>query len=1382
MNIFVDWTIWKYHDNKEAAIFASARITDALLHLQGQQIRVIAVYGFHSGLPDHMSQNDRLLSHVFARASDFHVPTIIAGDFNCELSALPAWSKARAVGYVDLACRQASVLNTDPDMTFKGVSRLDYVVANPFAARAFRSMQVDPKGFTDHAVITAFFEWDSLHHNPPIWNMPFDIGKCQAITEPFKHTPPLQDHVQWFQEALQYGALDHAAGIFSKAFERKAQQVHAKVVHQPLRQAFLGRLQGKFIRREPQRVIVSQATQLVSDRVQIQQRLKTLDKIRELHRLLQRNPESARRQQLWLQILKSKGFVPDFPSWLMDNDLVPLVPLTVPDTEWLHELVKQMAEHAKHWDVVRQRQKQQSISAMFSQDWAKGGKLHAQILKDPSPATLDGLLQKTELSVRLRRACKTSAAVVTVDRPHLVKVGASWHFGKCQAIVVSLQGTAVKLDRPATVQMTRKTVVQSAWSTETGFVATEVQSYWDSFWNAKQNLNLEVTALLLQTMPQIPVFDATVTAQDVALAIKGLNPHKARGMDGWSNTELKMLHPHEVDMLAHFFNCILQHQRWPTSLSTAWVALLAKIPQPLQPKDGRPITILPTLYRLWAKIMSRKVFQAMLPFIPKDLYGSVPGKSTMDAAWELQSTLEECLCDDTTLLGVTLDLSKAYNTLPRPFLQQLAAKAGWPPCLINTYMSFLHSLKRFFRIHDGLHAGTMSTVGVPEGCPLAVPMMILVTMSVTNFVNLQNGRLISYVDNWTMLASDSDKLEVLLNKVKWATDGLALLLNPEKTAAFATHSQARALLRKKLFAGFPLTVVHSTHDLGVTFTSTKKVTSAALGARMEANQGKLDRLQMLPWKSHRKCQMLQRVIMPAMFYGSPLASTPPTLLATLRRKFSVAVWGKCNHRNHFLAPLFSTAEVYEPFHAIFRLRIQALRRAFIQQPDSTLRRWEKAISSRGSGPMRYLFDFLALLQWSLQPNFVVQTQRTQFSLVQANLEDILRCMHQDWLSYVADKLSDKEQWSGLHWVDWQFSRRLRSKASLDPAAMGNFTTGAAIFSDQKKHFLEEGVVCAHCGEEDSQEHRFFHCPHYNECRQSLPMQEMMTWPQLQVQKGLFRKPYALQHWEEIVHDLPAPSFTQEFDEHVFLFTDGSTFAADTVPVSAWAVVLADPEKMDATVVEKGWLSGPQNNYRAELYAVLVAIQHSALATLFVDNEAVVLGLKRLQVCGWESGFWLGHQHRDLWLQIWEQWQSKDPSQWTIIHVRSHQEINNVATWQEAWQIYHNNFVDSVAVAVNKQRPPEQLRSLRLARMEFQRVAKQAASCFQLQQNILQCAKLSGNPAATGSTMDRVWGLHFNVPSYIVQENEAMMCPPLFVSAFQVYDWDMGTLSTTDELT
>ena len=611
----------------DAALFASGRIADAVIHVGSMQVRVIAVYGYHSGTTDSLQKNEKLMAHVFARASQFHVPTIIAGDVNCDISALAAWAKAQALGYVDVAVRQAAVSNTVPDMTYRGVSRLDYVICNPCAARAFQLLHVDPKGFTDHAVLTATFEWNCVLQPPVVWTMPFDLGKYQALKDPLKATPPLPSHVSAFQQALQHDSLDEAAQIFSKAFEHKAKEVHERLLQQPLKQAFTGRLAGKLAKRPPQRVLVSKESALATDRNLIQQRFRALDRLRELCHLVQRN-RSPRVQQLWLQLLKAKGFAPDFASWLMDSEIVDHVPLAVPSEQWLHVVIAGLTKEARHWDELRVKQQQQSFSNLFNEDWKHGGSLHARAVKEPACATLDGLLHDTTLQVRLRRASKNSPACFTVLNPADVRVGSLWTFGKVQAAVIAVRGTEVQLDRQPSIEMTRRTVRQSSWSADTSYVAQKVQAYWSSFWNADQHLDHEVMHQIIQRMPQIPQFDPTITLADVQFAVKHLNPRKARGMDGWSNAELQLLHEDELRMLVDFFNAVMECQSWPATLSSAWVALLAKVPQPLQPKDGRPITVLPTLHRLWSKVMASKTFKAMLPFLPQDLYGSAPGKST----------------------------------------------------------------------------------------------------------------------------------------------------------------------------------------------------------------------------------------------------------------------------------------------------------------------------------------------------------------------------------------------------------------------------------------------------------------------------------------------------------------------------------------------------------------------------------------------------------------------------------------------------------------------------------------------------------------------------------------------------------------------------------
>ena len=82
-----------------------------------------------------------------------------------------------------------------------------------------------------------------------------------------------------------------------------------------------------------------------------------------------------------------------------------------------------------------------------------------------------------------------------------------------------------------------------------------------------------------------------------------------------------------------------------------------------------------------------------------------------------------------------------------------------------------------------------------------------------------------------------------------------------------------------------------------------------------------------------------------------------------------------------------------------------------------------------------------------------------------------------------------------------------------------------------------------------------------------------------------------------------------------LYTDVSTQPHASVPVSTWAVVLADPCSVDNVIVESGMLPGRQDNFCAELYAVFVAVIQRSSATLYPDNISVVLGFRVLLARG-----------------------------------------------------------------------------------------------------------------------------------------------------------------------
>ena len=870
-----------------------------------------------------------------------------------------------------------------------------------------------------------------------------------------------------------------------------------------------------------------------------------------------KNNALAKRHNLWYNICTGPGFKPDFATWLLENDVVPFVPCGLPDAAWLRVVAEQLTFESKQWDALQLKDQRHHVAESFRQDWKKGGHLPSTLVKGTNLGTLDSLMEEKTLEGRLCRARLTGYASFSMDNTEFVQVGSVWEFAKCQSVVSAVHENTVILQSKPRESMEARSVLQKSWTTDTEYIVSEVGKYWDKYWNADRGVDWMIATEMIQQMPQLQQFDARVSAFGLEIAIKSLSAGKSRGLDNWSNGELKMLSTDELECLAQLLNRILMESNWPDDLLDSAVTLLAKVQCPESPKHGRPITVLATIYRLWAKVQAQKMFTNMLHALPANLFGSIPHRSSIDAAWLIQDTLDSALAEHQTATAISLDLSKAYNTIQRDFLSELAAKAGWPPELIATYMNFLSRIRRRFKIHGGLHGSVTSKIGVPEGDPIAVVAMILVTWAVTLHIEDGNGNLASYVDNWTLMTDRQLQHALfLLQRMKTATDAMSLLLNPEKTKCFSTSAHHRKELRGFSFHGHPLHVCNQLQDLGVGYTATGQVTSRALHDRFQTCDHKLRRLQYMPWSATRKAEMVVKMISPAAFFGAAFATTSPSFLAMARGRFSSAIWGGANQRNHFLAPIFGTKIHYEPFLLVLDIRLQTLRRIYASHGGHLTHRWTSSLD-RATGPLCYLFQHLRSISATLLPDFRVQFLNGEtVSLVLDDYKKLQYLFKLAWCRFVGMKLQHKEEFRDIGFIDWDLTFRLCSSLLLNKSAIGNFTTGAVLFTKQKSHFLSEtAAFCPHCGIEDTQHHRLFACPYYNECREGLPTDLMQDWPTLMTHRGFVKRPYAIQAWDQCLRGIPAFCAPAFFQEEVHLFTDGSTSYATAIPRSSWAVNL-----------------------------------------------------------------------------------------------------------------------------------------------------------------------------------------------------------------------------------
>jgi len=98
------------------------------------------------------------------------------------------------------------------------------------------------------------------------------------------------------------------------------------------------------------------------------------------------------------------------------------------------------------------------------------------------------------------------------------------------------------------------------------------------------------------------------SAEEVLSVIKKLKKNKSPDHDGINNSTVKNLPPKTIILLTYIFNAIFRLSYFPNSWKSA---MIITIPKPGKPPDTpesyRPISLLPTLGKIFEKILLKRL-------------------------------------------------------------------------------------------------------------------------------------------------------------------------------------------------------------------------------------------------------------------------------------------------------------------------------------------------------------------------------------------------------------------------------------------------------------------------------------------------------------------------------------------------------------------------------------------------------------------------------------------------------------------------------------------------------------------------------------------------------------------------------------------------------
>jgi len=321
-----------------------------------------------------------------------------------------------------------------------------------------------------------------------------------------------------------------------------------------------------------------------------------------------------------------------------------------------------------------------------------------------------------------------------------------------------------------------------------------------------------------QCLPQWDTSLSQLTEEETLMALQKINARKAPGSDCIPNNILKIASPFIYKPLCSIFNTIIDTKNFPTQWKLADICVIPKS-KPISIDKLRPISLLPTISKVFERLLLKQLQPMIFPYIRKDQHGFMPKSSTTTCLLQLHNTITTLL-DKPSLAAVTIisfDLRRAFDSIPHDLLiQKLSYILPFSTCqLLQDYL-----LNRSQQVKiDSCRSPPLPILsGVPQGSILSP---ILFNLFINDLSFPSNSYLYKYADDTTLVlphfinsTSGDEDISNMINVMKqWCTTN-SLTLNTSKT-------QVMTIQKSRIFSTSFTSTPHM-KILGVTFSKNLK--------------------------------------------------------------------------------------------------------------------------------------------------------------------------------------------------------------------------------------------------------------------------------------------------------------------------------------------------------------------------------------------------------------------------------------------------------------------------------------------------------------------------------------------------------------------------------
>ena len=218
--------------------------------------------------------------------------------------------------------------------------------------------------------------------------------------------------------------------------------------------------------------------------------------------------------------------------------------------------------------------------------------------------------------------------------------------------------------------------------------------------------------------------------------------------------------------LSHVCNMSLQEGIFPDELKIASVIPLYKCDDPKLFNNYRPVSVLSSVSKVFERIMYNRFVSYLNEY--KILFSYPFGfrkiHSTYMALMTLMDKLTKCLDNDEYIIGVFLDISKAFDTVDHVILLQKLSVYGVRGNALSLFESYLKNRRQFVTYNGVLSDTKILQCGVPQGSILGPLLFLIYINDLANVCTSSFPILFADDTNLFNHGKDMFSLQVALNQ------------------------------------------------------------------------------------------------------------------------------------------------------------------------------------------------------------------------------------------------------------------------------------------------------------------------------------------------------------------------------------------------------------------------------------------------------------------------------------------------------------------------------------------------------------------------------------------------------------------------------------------